>query len=84
VGKAEERNKVAAREITTRLARLGTALYFSNGPLFEDGSPNILLIKSNSDMVFSSGLFPWVFTQISLCNVYGFSFYASANVWLIT
>jgi hypothetical protein len=57
VGKTEERSKGATREIVARWARLGDALYSSDGPLSQDKSPRILLIKSNSDMVFPSGFF---------------------------
>jgi hypothetical protein len=48
----------AAREIAARWARLSiAALYSSDGPLSQDGSPRFYLIKSNSELVFPQGFF---------------------------
>jgi hypothetical protein len=45
-----------------------------NYPDSQYGSPRILLIKSNSGMVFPSGFFSKGVYQDILCNVFGFIF----------
>jgi hypothetical protein len=81
VGRAEERCKGAAREIAARWARLLLHCIPLMGHYPRMGAQDFNN-KINSDLVFPSGFFQGCLPKI-LCNVFGFSFYASADYFLV-
>jgi hypothetical protein len=79
VGRAEERCKGAAREIATRWARLLLHCIPLMGHYPRMGAQDLILIKSNKDLVFPSRFFQGCLPKISCAMCLVYVFYASAK-----